>query len=67
MTKAMKSIRDKNDGELRKLLLEKREELRTLRFTAAGARPKDSNAPGKVKKEIARILTEMASRKKVSV
>lgn len=66
MKKTMKSIREKNDGELKKLLLEKREELRSLRFTSAGARPKDSNALGKVKREIAQILTEVASRKKVS-
>lgn len=65
MKKSMKTIREKNDGELRKLLTEKREELRSLRFTAAGARPKDSNAPGKVKKEIARILTELSARRKV--
>ena len=66
MKKSMKSIREKNDGELRKLLTERREELRALRFTAAGARPKDSNAPAKVKKEIARILTELAARRKVT-
>jgi ribosomal protein L29 len=65
MKKHMKTIRDKNDGELKKLLQEKREELRTLRFTSAGARPKDSNAPANVKKEIARILTERTARKKV--
>lgn len=51
--------------ELAKLLAEKREELRKLRFTAAGARPADSNAPKKARHEIARILTELASREKV--
>jgi ribosomal protein L29 len=53
------SFKDKNKGELMKLLSEKREELRKLRFEAAGSRPKDSNAPGKVRKDIARIQTEL--------
>lgn len=44
-----------------KLLAEKREELRALRFQAAGSRPKDSNAPRKTRKDIARILTAQTS------
>ncbi|MBY0110812.1 50S ribosomal protein L29 [Patescibacteria group bacterium] len=52
--------------DLKKALTEKREELRKLRFEAAGARPADSKAPAKTRKEIARILTELALRKKVS-
>ncbi len=50
---------DKNAVELEKMLGEKREELRKLRFEAAGARPKDSNAPAKARREIARILTQL--------
>lgn len=50
---------DKTKPELTKLLAEKREELRKLRFEAAGARAKDSNAPGKVRKDIARIMTAL--------
>lgn len=57
------SLKEKNKGELTKLLGEKREELRKLRFEAAGARPKDSNAPAKVRKDIARILTELTAKK----
>lgn len=53
------SFKEKSREELTKLLAEKREELRKLRFEAAGARPKDSNAPSKARKEIARILTEL--------
>ena len=52
-------MKDKNKEELVKLLKEKREELRKLRFEAAGARPKDSNAPMKVRREIARIMTAL--------
>lgn len=52
---------EKNREELMKLLSEKREELRQLRFAAAGARPQDSNAPAKVRKEIARIMTVLGT------
>lgn len=57
------SLMDKNAGELVKLLGEKREELRKLRFEAAGSRPKDSNAPAKAKREIARIMTALQLKK----
>jgi ribosomal protein L29 len=50
------------DGELELLLAETRASLRTERFAAAGARPKDSNAPAKMRKTIARILTEQHAR-----
>jgi ribosomal protein L29 len=49
----------KTAEELVKFLDEKREELRKLRFEAAGARPKDTNAPQKVRKDIARAMTEL--------
>ncbi len=58
------NIKEKSEAELTKMLKEKREELRKLRFSAAGARPKDSNGPTKSRKEIARLLTEMGSRAK---
>jgi ribosomal protein L29 len=57
------TLKDKTVAELAKHLGEKREELRKLRFEAAGARPKDSNAPAKVKREIARTMTELTAKK----
>ncbi len=48
--------------ELVKLLSEKREELRVVRFAAAGSRPKDTSSKAKLRKEIARILTEFSTR-----
>lgn len=54
----------KTTEELAKLLVEKREELRKLRFEAAGGRPKDSSALAKVRKDIARILTEQTAQAK---
>ncbi len=52
----------KTDQELAKLLADTRAELRTERFSAAGARAKDSNAPKKLRAMVARILTEQRSR-----
>jgi len=52
----------KTDAELAKLLADTRGELRTVRFSAAGARAKDSNAPRKLRVTIARILTEEHAR-----
>ena len=60
------TFKDKSVEELNKILLEKKEELRKLRFEAAGARPKESNGPAKIRKDIARILTELTLRAKVT-
>ena len=61
MSKKLSFI-DKSAEELTKLLGEKREELRKLRFEAAGARPKDTNAPANIRKDIARIMTALGSK-----
>ncbi len=52
----------KNDQELAKLLADTRAELRSERFSAAGARAKDTNAKGKHRATIARVLTEQRRR-----
>ena len=56
-------LKEKSAEELTKLLREKRGSLRDLRFAAAGSRPKDSNAPLKTRREIARVLTELGTRR----
>lgn len=56
------SLTKMGEAELQKLLEETRATLRTERFAAAGARPKDSNAPRKLRKTIARVLTEQTAR-----
>jgi len=55
-------MKDKSDQELVKLLTDTRATLRTERFSAAGARAKDSTAPRKHRATIARILTEQQVR-----
>jgi len=52
----------KTDQELTKLLTDTRAELRTERFSAAGARAKDTNAKGNLRTKIARVLTEQHAR-----
>jgi ribosomal protein L29 len=52
----------KTDQELAKLLADTRAELRSERFSAAGARAKDPNAKGKLRTKIARALTEQHAR-----
>lgn len=55
-------MKTKTDGELMKLLMDNRKSLREERFAAAGARPKDTNSPGKMRRSIARLLTEQRAR-----
>lgn len=57
------SFKDMKSEEIVKLLGEKREELRALRFQSAGGRPKDASALGKTRKDIARLLTEQTAQK----
>lgn len=55
-------MKQKTDQELKTLLADTRAALRTERFSAAGARAKDSNAPRKLRKVVARVLTEQCAR-----
>ena len=61
MTKKL-SLKEISPADLMKSVAEKREELRTNRFSAVGGRPKDSNGCIKTRKDIARLLTEIGSR-----
>ena len=60
------SFKDKSVEEIGKLLVEKRAELRTLRFEATGGRAKDSTAARKTRKDIARLLTEETAKRKTA-
>jgi ribosomal protein L29 len=55
-------MKTKTEQELSELLMKSRETLRTERFSAAGARAKDPNGQQKLRKEIARVLTEQRAR-----
>jgi ribosomal protein L29 len=56
-------LNEKNVAELTSMLAKEREELRHLRFASAGSRPKDSAAPKKTRRQVARILTELHAQK----
>lgn len=51
------------DEDLTKELSERREELRKMRFNVAGTKGLKAN-PGKLRKDIARIMTELKARNK---
>lgn len=55
--KKIKELREKNKNELEKLLVEKREQARKLRFDIASKQIKNSRGLRNTKKDIARILT----------
>lgn len=57
-----KNMKAKTDQELATLLAETRGQMREMRFSAAGARPKDSSAPKKLRALIARAMTERHAR-----
>ncbi len=61
----MKELKNKTPQELTKLISEKREILRHFRFGSAGSKTKNVKAGHNVKKEIARIMTELSIRSKV--
>lgn len=59
----MKAITEKTDIELEKLLGEKKAALRVFRFGFAGGKTKNTKEGRLLRKDIARILTEVSKRK----
>jgi ribosomal protein L29 len=53
----MKELLSKTENELKNLLKEKREALRTFRFAMSGSKTKNLKEGANLKKEIARIMT----------
>jgi len=64
---SMKDIQKKSDKDLKKHIAEKREELRSLRFSAAGSGARDTHAVRNTRKEVAQTLTELTRRAKESI
>lgn len=59
-------MKGKSDEALATLLADTRKSLREQRYEAAAARPKDSNQPRKMRKIIARVLTEQGARARLT-
>lgn len=53
----LQDIKEKTKKELNQILIDKRENLRKLRFNLASGKVKDVREIRKVKKDIARLLT----------
>ena len=58
-----KDLKTKTDAELAKLIGEKREALRMFRFAAAGAKAKNVREGRALRKDIARAMTALNSKK----
>lgn len=61
----MKDLKEKNLEELTTLLAEKREEMRKIRFGTAGSGMRDTRALRTLRRDIARICTELNVRRTV--
>ncbi len=61
----MTEIKKKTDTDLIKLVSEKKEEVRKIRFESAGSGMRNSYAIRNLRKGIARVLTELNSRAKI--
>ncbi len=53
--------KDKSKGDLAKVLGERREDLRKLRFGSTGSKPRNVKGRASMRKDIARIMTELSS------
>lgn len=62
--KGIKEFEKKSEKDLMKMLSEKREEQRQLRFGTAGSATRDVRAVRTNRREVARILTELNARNK---
>ena len=57
----MKEIINKNTSDLNRLIAEKREALRSFRFGTAGSKTKNVKEGRGIRKDIARIMTELTN------
>lgn len=62
----MSDFKSKNDKELVRELGDKREALRAFRFGVSGSKVKNMNEGKTLRKDIARILTELNRRAKTN-
>ncbi|MFA5838665.1 MAG: 50S ribosomal protein L29 [Candidatus Paceibacterota bacterium] len=58
----MKEIKEKTEIELKKMLSENRGALRSFRFSGSGGKTRDVKEGRNLRKNIARVLTEINSR-----
>lgn len=61
----MTDIRKLSDKEIEKILPAKRAAVGQFRFDVAGSKAKNVKSGANAKKDVARLLTELASRKEI--
>lgn len=62
----MVELKEKHSDELHKALADKREALRMFRFGGAGSRTRNVRDGRNLRKEIARIMTELRARELIA-
>lgn len=60
----MADLTKKSEKDLKKDLVEKRKQIREFRFNIAGSKLKDVKGSKELKRDVARILTELNARNK---
>lgn len=63
----MKNIRNKTEKELIKIVKENRDKIKNFRFGIAGSKIRNVKEGKNIKKQIARILTEINFRQKTKI
>ncbi len=63
----MNEFNNKSEGELKKLLVDKRKALHDFRFAFAGGKVKNVKGGKMARKDIARVLTAISMQKKTDV
>ena len=63
----MKDITNKTQADLAKLVADRRETLRSFRFSTAGAKTKNVKEGRSVRKDIARIMTAMNAKPRQAI
>ena len=61
----MKNLKKKTEKDLQKMVEEKRKELRSFRFGSSGSKTKNVKDGVNIRKNIARILTELRDRESI--
>ncbi|MBX4192254.1 50S ribosomal protein L29 [Candidatus Parcubacteria bacterium] len=62
MAKKKLNLKDNTPADLHKLVADKQEELRALRFNVAGSKTRNVKLARTLRKEVARALTELNTR-----
>jgi ribosomal protein L29 len=62
-TKKTENFKEMKQGELDKKLVLLREEIRVIKFKTEGSRSKNVKELGNLKKQVARVLTEIKKKK----